>query len=188
MRRFTSPTFRRPAPAGLLGLGLLGLLLWGQCGAGRLREGRRSRRPTESALHLKIGVGVARLDSFSTRSPVRCYATVALQNRSDQPCRVGDLACGLHLDQRLVGSSGLQGLHDTLLPAHSEHTFTACFKPYTPAGRKKDADFQALRAAWQQNQLAQHQAEAEVVYGCYPISGNALYDYVSRTETVPLVR
>ena len=185
MRRF--PRFSRPAPAVLLGLGLLGLLLWGQCSF-RVNEGGGSSGPPPPDLHLKIGVGMARLDSFSTRGPEHGYATVTLQNRSDQPCRLSSLDCGLHFDKVLVGYVVMRGMHGTLLPARSEHTFIADFTPYPATDYTKGTDFKSLRAAWQQGQLAQHHAQVEVFYSYYPVEGSSLRESNFRIKTVPLGR
>ena len=180
------PKFRRPRPGVLLGLGLLGPLLWGQCTFRLGDDGRRYEPQTN--LHLKITVGVAHLDSFSTRGPEHAYAGVALQNRSNRPCHVGQVDGVLSINGRLIGDGASYRATSTLLPAHSEHVFNVDLMPFPASRYGKGTDFKALHTAWQKGQPAWNQVEVRVTYTYYLDEGDARNEFNSRIETVPLVR
>jgi len=176
-----------PTPATVLGLGLLGLLLWGQC-AFHLNDGGGSSQPPPPDLHLNIAVGTARLDSFSTRDPERAYVSVTMQSRSDQPCRLANVDCGLYFDKELLGFNVSRTAYKTLLPAHGERVFAVDLTPYQATDYKKGTDFKLLRAAWQQGKLAKHRTQLNVFYSYYPVDDSATQHRNSRVKNVPLIR
>ena len=176
-----------PTPATVLALGLLGLLLWGQC-AFHLNDGGGSSQPPPPDLHLNIAVGTARLDSFSTRGLEHGYVSVTLQNRSERPCRLANVDCGLYFDKQLKGFNVSRTAYRTLLPAHSERIFSLDLTPFKVIDYKKGPDFKLLRAAWQEGKLAKYHAELNVHYSYYPADDSATQHRNSRVKNVPLIR
>ncbi|RZK52731.1 MAG: hypothetical protein EOO59_13300 [Hymenobacter sp.] len=179
------PRLPHLATAPLLLLGLLGLLLWGQCTFNP--NGSSPKKRPAANLHLHTAVRVVRIDSASTHGPDRLYLTLALQNFSSRPCRLASLACALWLDKQRVGYNLTSTTPGTELPAQGEETFAVTLTPYGPIYDRPATDFKLLRAAWQQGQLAQHQAQLEIFYEYYPADGYR-EQANRRVRTVPLGR
>lgn len=173
-------------PATVWLLGLLALLLGGQC-AFHLNKSGSTRTPPAAKLHFKMAMRLVRLDSISASAPDTCYVTIALQNLTDKPGRLTNLACTLWLDKQRLGYSFVRTAYRTLLPAHSEQVFTVALTPYATTDPHKGTDFRGLRAAWRQSRLARHRAHLAVFYGYCPSEGT-FQESNHRINLVPLAR
>lgn len=177
--------FSRPAPAHLVLLGLLALLVWGQC-AFHVNDGG-SRTPAAPNLHLNTAVRLASIDSLSTHGPEMLYLTISLRNQSREPLRLMSLTCGLEFDKHSLGFMLRPAGDGVVVPGGTERLFPVVMLPYGSDDTHKGTNFTLLRAALQQGQLAPHKGQITVFYTYQTYPGSA-EQANWRRRTLPLAR
>ncbi|MVN77337.1 hypothetical protein GO988_13460 [Hymenobacter sp. HMF4947] len=175
----------RPSSASLVLLGLLGLLLWGQC-AFHLNESG-SKTPAAPNLHLKTTVRVVSVDSLSTHGPELVYLSIGLRNQARQPLQVVSLDGALFFDKQRLGFNRHPVGRGVVVPGGAERVFAVAMRPYQADDTHQGTNFVLLRAAWQQRKLARHHSQVTVFYAYQPYPGTP-EQANWRRRTVPLVR
>jgi hypothetical protein len=176
--------FSRPSPASLALVGLLGLLLWGQCAFHLSENGSSKPAPN---LHLKTAVRMVRLDSLSTRGPDRLYLTLTLRNQSREALQVLNVTGLLTLDKKSLGFNLHPVGRGVVMPGGAERVFSLVMQPYQADEIHKGSTFDLLRAPGQAGQRARRQTQVLIYYSYYPYPGTP-EQANGRSQKVPLVR
>ena len=165
MSRFPRAAARR-LPA-LLVLGLLALLLWGQCGGGARPK---STRPA-------VGVDITSTDSLTSR-PATLFLTVTVTNNTGRPVVLREASGTLQAETQDWPFTDSTQLRNQLVPARSERRFRLIIPLVAPPkGAHALAALQAalatgsredngLRMAWRVSYSGQRarQAPSETYY------------------------
>ncbi len=170
---FTPPKFRRPAPAVLLGLGLLGLLLWGQCGL--LKEDQK--------IEPGVYAYVFQVDSLfapNANQPATLHMTLNLDNELGQPVRLKWVRGEVSFEGRHWPFSATAQLPDSVLVNHKRFLVPITFPIKTPPD-----SLEPVRAILREGSKGNNSLRLVLKVGYSTLSEPIRMDTVLGTEYLP---